>query len=122
DFSVIVESDLPIAAERASYFSAASTGGGGDAAAGVPYPSAGWYFAEGSAWKIFETFVAVMNPNPVPSTVRVVYHTMSGRTLTTTHRAEARSRLTIDALKSEPRLEGEHFWMEVRADQPIVAD
>ena len=121
DFSIIVDADLPIAAERASYF-ATSGGGGGDAATGVPYPSAEWYIRRGVGLEIFETVVAVLNPNDQPATVRIVYHTMSGRTFVTTHRAEALSRLTVDVLTSEPRLNGEHFWMYVTANGPIVAD
>jgi hypothetical protein len=34
----------------------------------------------------------------------------------------AHGRLTVDTLKAEPRLDGQHFWLSVTSDQPIVAE
>jgi hypothetical protein len=46
DFATLVESDVPVAAERSMYFSYRTRDGGSNSF-GVPAPSTTWYFAEG---------------------------------------------------------------------------
>jgi len=121
-FGMVVDATRPIAAERTTYLDAPRAAQAGLTSAGVPFPSTQWYFAEGSDWKIFQTFVLLMNPGSVPAKVRIDYHTMTGAHFTTTHDVGARARLTVDTLAAEPRLDGQHFWMQVSSDQPIAAE
>jgi len=121
-FGMVVESTLPIAAERTMYLDTPRDRQAGSTAAGMAYPSTQWYFAEGSDWKIFQTYVLLMNPGTTAANVGIDYYTMTGLHFTTSHVVGAHARLTVDTLKAEPRLDGEHFWMSVHADQPIVAE
>ena len=121
-FGMVVDASLPIAAERTMYLDAPRARQGGHSSVGVPFPSSQWYFAEGSAWKIFQTYMLLANPGTTAAKVRIAYHTMVGAHFTTDHVVAPRSRLTVDTLKEEPRLDGAHFWMSVTSDQPIVAE
>ena len=122
EFGMIVDSSLPIAAERTMYFAGPAGRAGGSTAAGVPYPSTRWYFAEGSDWKIFLTYVLLLNPGSNDANVHIAYHTMDGRHFATDHVVRARTRVTVDTLAAEPRLDGQHYWMEVTSDVPVVAE
>jgi hypothetical protein len=64
-FSIIVGATLPVVAERAMYFGTTATRSwsGGGAAAGIPAPSATWYFAEGATGSFFDAFILLMNPD-----------------------------------------------------------
>ncbi|HXG55199.1 MAG TPA: tandem-95 repeat protein [Vicinamibacterales bacterium] len=121
-FGIIVTSDLPMVAERSVTFDGPRVTESTAVATGQPYPSTSWYFAEGSAWKVFNTFVLVANPNPEDAVVTIAYYTTTGGQFETRHTVAAFSRITVDALASEPRLEGEHFWMRLRATRPVIAE
>jgi hypothetical protein len=122
NFGMVVDATLPIAAERTMYLDAPRERQGGHTSAGVPFPSTQWYFAEGSDWKIFQTYVLLANPGAAPANVRIQYHTMGGTHFSSTHVVNPRARLTVDTLKELPALDGQHFWMSVTADQPIAAE
>jgi hypothetical protein len=121
-FGMIVDATLPIAAERTTYLDAPRERQGGHSSAGVPYPSTQWYFAEGSNWKIFRSYMLLLNPGTIAANVRIEYHTMTGVHYATSHVVEPRARLTVDTLDAEPRLDGQHFWISVTSDQPIAAE
>jgi hypothetical protein len=88
----------------------------------VPYPATDWYFAEGSSWQIFSTYVLVANPNPEAAHVTITYNTMFGQQLTSSHSVAGYSRITVDTMAAAPRLDGEHYWMHLSTDRPIVAE
>ena len=121
-FGIVVQSDLPTVAERSMYLDRPRPLEGGSVSAGVPYPATDWYFAEGSSWQTFSTYVLVANPNPEAAHVTIRYHTMDGVQLTSSHSMEAYSRITVDTMAAVPRLDGEHYWMQLSADQPVVAE
>ena len=121
-FGMLVDSSLPIAAERTMYLDSPRERQGGHSSTGVPFPSTQWYFAEGSDWKIFQTYMLLVNPGATAANVTITYHTMAGTRFVTTHVVNPRARLTVDTLKEEPRLDGQHFWMSVTSDQPVVAE
>jgi hypothetical protein len=121
-FGITVESDLPTVAERSMYLDGPRQLEGGSVSAGAPYPATEWYFAEGSAWQTFSTYVLVANPNQEEAHVTLSYRTMSGLLLTSSHSVGAQSRITVDTMAAAPRLNGEHFWIHVSADRPVVAE
>ena len=78
-FSTVVESDVPVVAERAMYFDNFRSG---HDALGVTSGRQTWYFAEGftggNATIAFETFLLVGNDNDAPATVTATYFLDSG--------------------------------------------
>jgi len=78
--SAIVTASQPIIAQRMMTF---GTGGfGAHAKLGTTLSSANWYFAEGSTLNNFETFLTVLNPNPVlPASVTASYFSRDGASL-----------------------------------------
>ncbi len=74
-FATVIESDVPIVAERAMYFGDSPLWLGGHGSAGVPEPAYRWFFAEGATGPLFDTFILLANPHPVPVTVHVTYIT-----------------------------------------------
>jgi hypothetical protein len=71
DFSVqfVESSQKPFVAERAMYWG--NPWVGGTATLGAPAWSPTWFFAEGAAAHLFETFYLVFNPHPFPVGVNV---------------------------------------------------
>jgi hypothetical protein len=121
-FGIVVDSDLPTVAERSMYFDGPRSLEGGSVSAGAPYPATEWFFAEGSTWQTFSTYVLVANPNPDEAHITLTYRTMSGLLLTSTHTVGGHSRITVDTMATLPALNGEHFWMHLSADRPVVAE
>ena len=78
-FAMVVESTVPIVAERAMYFGTARFRDGGHESAGVSEPSTNWFLAEGATGPFFDTFVLVGNPNPTPATVTLTFLTDRAR-------------------------------------------
>src|SRR5260370_13320473 len=66
EFTTIVTTDLPVYVERSMFF-----GHDGHSAAGARQTSKTWYLAEGSTVPPFETWVLLLNPNPVPTHVQL---------------------------------------------------
>ena len=72
DVSVILESSLPVAAERAMYFRYGSGGwAGGHCERGAVSASTQWLFAEGATHPGFETWLCLSNPQDVPVSARI---------------------------------------------------
>lgn len=62
DVSSLVESDIPVVAERPMYFST-SGDDGGHCAMGVQSPERSWFFAEGCTQPGFQEWLSILNPN-----------------------------------------------------------
>ena len=102
DFSVVLESDLPLVADRQmtwAYGQAYGSHGENSVAA----PSTRWYFAEGATHPGFELFYLIQNPTNVAATVDVEYLLASGPPVLKRYLAPANSRLTVWA-NIEPEL------------------
>jgi hypothetical protein len=83
-FSVVVESDTPVIAERSMYWSAAGAFWvGGHESAGVASPALRWSHAEGATGAFFDTFLLLANPNDAATQVRVTYLLPDGSTVVT---------------------------------------
>lgn len=65
-------SNLPITAERATYFNAAGVSGG-SSSGGARAPGRTWYFAEGFTAPGFDTLILLVNPRKRATTAKITY-------------------------------------------------
>ncbi len=70
-FSIVVESESAVVADRLMWWDA--TGYGAHAETSLSAPATTWYLAEGATTGSFNLFYLLQNPNPVPASVRVRY-------------------------------------------------
>ena len=81
--SLALASDLPVVAERSTYFDYTGTGSndwhGGHCVIGSPSLGSSYYFAEGNTRQGFEEWVTVQNPNTKAITVSATYQFASGQ-------------------------------------------
>ncbi len=141
-FSIAVEADQPIIAERAMYFGASPFWAGGHESAGVPSLSPTWLLAEGATGPFFDNYVLVGNPGELDAEVRFTFLLPGGRVVVGTPRRAAgatglgviaaRSRFTLDVENAGLALdilEGDAAWLadtavstKVEASVPIVVE
>jgi thermitase len=114
EFATIVSTDLPVYVERSMYF-----GHDGHSAAGARQTSKAWYLAEGSTVPPFETWVLLLNPNPVPSLVQLRFMREDGSVVDRTELVAAMGRKSVyvNALFTTSG-----FATQISADQPIVVE
>jgi hypothetical protein len=103
-FATVIESDVPIVAERAMYFGESPLWLGGHGSAGVPEPAYRWLHSEGATGSLFDTFILLANPNPVDVTVNLTYTTDKNQVIPRTKIIPASSRLTINIEEEAPEL------------------
>jgi hypothetical protein len=122
--SVILQSSIPVAAERAFYVGNRT---GGSADIGAASPSQTWYFAEGDTSTTFSptsiavnTFLDMFNPGDLVAFVTVNYMIEDGTVITGTYAIAGKRRLTLD-LSNQAGV-GKKFSMEVLSNNPIVAE
>ncbi len=75
EVSMLVESSVPLVAERAMYWNGRKAG---HATIGVDSPSTTWYLAEGYTGGDFDEWILIQNPGDLPANVQVQFQT-SGR-------------------------------------------
>ncbi len=122
-FSIVVDADQPIIAERAMYFgSDGQAWEGGHATTGVAQPSSSWFHAEGATGGFFDTYVLLANPNQAEVAVTMSYLLATGETLTKTHTIAPNSRLTVNLESEDPALQNAAVSTRVTADLPIVSE
>jgi hypothetical protein len=120
-FSMIVDADLPIAAERSMYFGTPLFNGGTDSA-GVSLPATKWYFAEGATGGFFDTYFLIANPGTRTADVTFTYQLISGGTVTAHRSVGPFSRLTIDAAGESAQLAANAFSVSLNSTEPITAE
>jgi hypothetical protein len=98
DSSVMLESSLPILAERPMYFNYHGAWDGGHDVMGCAAPAKSFYFAEGTTLPEFATWVAVLNPDTADTQVTFNYMMGDGTTKKTTVTVKAQERYTRDVL------------------------
>ncbi|BCS31655.1 hypothetical protein TBR22_A08580 [Luteitalea sp. TBR-22] len=121
-FATILEGNRPFSTERSMYMNRAGTWLDGHGAAGTPWPSRRWYFAEGATGAYFDTFLLLANPEFSPATVRVTWLLPDGRTEVGTYTVPARSRLTLHVDGEAESLHDTAVGFEVTSDLPVVAE
>jgi hypothetical protein len=96
DVSAVLESSLPVIAERAVYLDAGGLMfGAGHESAGIGDPSVRWFFAEGATGPYFDLFVLVANPGTRDAQVTASYLLPDGTTIVKHYLVGAQSRFNI---------------------------
>lgn len=95
DLSAVVESDVPVVAERSLYANT-STCYGGDSAMGVTAPATEWQFAEGTTLTGFTTYYTLLNPTDQQTTTTLTYQFKDGSEQQRTVTLLANSRTTLN--------------------------
>jgi Ca2+-binding RTX toxin-like protein len=121
-FSIVVESNVPIFAERAMYFGTSRFWDGGHESAGVAEPARSWFLAEGATGPFFDTYVLVGNPNNVSTTLDITFLTADGLTVTRSIGLNANSRLTINIEAEDPALADTAVSTTVTSTQPVIVE
>ncbi len=121
-FAMVVDSNVPIVAERAMYFGTARFWDGGHESAGVSEPSASWFLAEGATGAFFDTFILVANPNPTAATVTMTFLTDQGQSIVRNYTVQANARLTVNMEIESPLLANVAASTTITATQPIIVE
>ena len=120
DVAVVLESSVPIAAERMLYFNRGRGYSGGSLSRGVNEASVMHYFPEGTVRPGFEEYLAVFNPSGiVEAQVEVELHGGGGVAKQAVFGVKPLTRLTI---RVNDLVEGGDYSMEVRSSAPVVAE
>ncbi len=115
--STTVTSNIPVAAERACYWSNRKAG---HASLGATAPSTTWYLAEGTTADGFEDWLLVQNPGDVDSTVTITYMTGAGEVNKAPLVVPAGHRVSVFVNADVP--DNAHVSVAVNATQPVVAE
>ena len=121
-FSIVIDADQPIIAERAMYFGRVRAWDGGHASAGVPEPATDWFHAEGATGPFFDTYILVGNPNFVPAHVEFVHVTDQGERIVRQVTIPAETRLTVDLEQVDPRLAHANVSTRIVSDVPVISE
>ncbi len=120
DVSMMVESELPVLAERPMYFLYKGKWAGGHVSPGVNQPSVRWYFAEGYTGEGFEQWLCLFNPGMEPAGVTVEYFSRGGKVKERRLEVPALKRVTLDVNRDVgPGMEVSTL---ITADRPVVAE
>jgi glucose/arabinose dehydrogenase len=91
--SAVIQSNIPIVAERAMYLdTGAQIFGAGHGSLGVTAPSASWFFGEGATGTFFDLFLLLANPGNDRVTATVTYLLEGGQSVSEPITLEPRSR------------------------------
>ncbi len=118
DYSLRVESLLPILAERSVYFQTHNVAGGSCSTA-VPAPAKEWFFAEGCTAQGYSEWLAIYNPWEKEQEVEVTYYP-GGEPVRRRYLIPARGRATVDVAAEVGRVP--EVSMEVLSSAGVVAE
>ena len=118
-FSIEVDADAPVMAERAMYWSSQGRyWNGGHDSAGVSALSTFWFLAEGATGDYFDMYVLLGNPGADATTATVTFLLADGTTVDRTYDVPARRRLTINVEDQDPRLRQAEVSVRVVSGEP----
>jgi hypothetical protein len=117
--SLIVESDVPIAADR--WMTWGTSGIGASLDTGAPAPGTTWYFAEGATGP-FLLYYLFENPGTQEAHVSVRYLIEGASPVVTQHTLAPQSRTTIFVNADDPALATASLGSVVTSDVPIFAE
>jgi len=118
-FSMQIQADGPIVAERAMYFDKGYIKGG-HSTIGASQASQSWFFAEGCTQRFFESYVLLGNPGDEDAVVTIDFYLKHG-SLRHEYLVAARSRASIP-ISSQGGLGDEEMAFSVYASSPVVAE
>lgn len=121
-FAFEVNANVPITAERATYFGTARMWDGGHSSTGATAPATRWFHAEGATGPFFDTLLLIGNPNASTAHITVTYLTSGGVTVVRQHDVAPRGRLTVNIEDQDPALANEAVASIVDSDVPIVSE
>jgi Tol biopolymer transport system component len=120
DFSIAIESDRPIVADRTMQWDA--TGYGAHTETAAPAASTTWYLAEGSTVVDFNLFYLLQNPQPTPVDATIRFLRPSGDPIVKTQTLPPNSRTTIYVNEADPALAESDVSGVIEASAPIVVE
>lgn len=120
DFGIKVNATLPVIAERSMYFDYKGVKDGSNSI-GATTPANNWYLAEGSTYNGYDTYVCVLNPEPVQAKAGVKFMTGNGVAKTQQIDIPPMSRKTV-RLNDVPEIKGGDVATQVSSKTPIVVE
>ena len=120
EFSTVVETDHPIAADRTMTWD--GTGYGAHTETAAPETSTTWYLAEGSTVIDFDLFYLLQNPQSTPVDATVRYLRPSGPPIVKPITLPPNSRTTIYVNDADPALVDTDVSGVIEASAPIVVE
>ena len=122
DGAIVLESDVPIVAERAMYWDAAGhSQRGGTILLGAPAPATDWILTEGFLGKENDLSLILSNPFSGSVQVMVEYLTPQGLRGSFRYPIDPRRRVAIP-VRQIPGLDGSEFSIKISADSPIIPE
>jgi len=134
DFSMIVEADQPVVAERtmtwirdaeasSDLFTIQPFGSGSHAETGIPAPSTTWYLAEGATHGGFDLFYLLQNPGDAAANITVNYLLPAPLApMGKTYVVGPHTRRTIWVDAEDPALSATDVSAKITSDRPIVVE
>jgi hypothetical protein len=119
DLSMVVESDVPVVAERSVYANTPACYGG-DSGMGTTSPATEWQFAEGNTLQGFTTYYTLLNANNTTAKATITYAFKDGSVQQRQLTLPANSRTTLniaDDVGNERDVAG-----SITSTLPIVAE
>ena len=120
EFGMVVRSSHPVVAERATYISSNGVFDAGETSVGVHAPALDWYFAEGVAGPMFDSYLLLGNPSDTMAEVEVRFLTDSGTQIVRTYPVGPRSRETVRINQEADWAPREGFGMHVRSTNGVA--
>ncbi len=119
--SAVLQSDIPIAAERPMYFAYGPEGWtGSHVSSGFETPETNFYFAEGYTAEGFDQYVTLGNPNEITASVTIRFLRNRGAPVVRVFNVPPKARKTVFAPDVIGR--GYENSMELESTLPIVAE
>jgi hypothetical protein len=120
DVSVLLESDLPIVAERPMYFDYHGAWPGGHVTSGSRGPQGAQYFAEGCTREGFEEWLCIQNPGEKTAEVELTYQVSGEGEKTETVQVGPTTRHTVDVAGAVGL--NKDVSVALSSDNPIIAE
>jgi hypothetical protein len=120
DSSIVVESTLPVVAERPMYFSYGPGWTGGHDVIGSPVTKHTWFFAEGCTLDNFDEYICVGNPGDAPGVVTLEFMLGTGKTVEKEVEVGAKTRATVKVADLVGR--GQDVSTKVTSTVPVIAE
>ena len=117
--AIIVESDVPVAADR--FMTWGTSGIGASLDSGASAPATTWYIAEGATGPFF-LYYLLQNPATTPATVTVRYLVEGATPVSRTRTLPPQSRTTIFVNEDDPALARASLGAIVTSDVPIFVE